>query len=69
MGVATTKKVTTLRVAKMTKIATTTLEEGLQLSCWEGTCGVLFPQSIVSTKGDNILKMHMNKYLNGMLSE
>jgi hypothetical protein len=34
----------------------------LHILCWEGTCVALFLYTIVSTKGDNILKIHKNNY-------
>ena len=47
----------------------TTHSQELHLLCWEGTCATLFPYTTVSTKDDNILKMHKNMYWNGMLRE
>jgi hypothetical protein len=66
MRVAT--RVATTKVATMescnNQVAVATLEhtQELQLLCWEGTCATLFLYTIVSTKGDNLLKMHKNKY-------
>ena len=63
----TTQRLTTMRVATtrfvaMTKFVVAMLEQGLQLFFWEGTWATLFLYTIVSTKDDNLLKLHKDKY-------